>query len=77
MDNTQHAATYPVVLAVPAPPTRLRLEMALPAASSVRSAALCMRVAVWARRPAGVLCIERIEVSMSADIGHLPWLAWQ
>jgi len=54
-----------VVLAAPAAPQRLAF---LPAALDARPAAagacaLALRAAVWRRRPAGVLCVERVEVT--------------
>jgi len=64
-DNPDPDAHYPVVLAAPAAPQRLAF---LPAALDARPAAagacaLALRAAVWRRRPAGVLCVERIEVA--------------
>lgn len=61
---------YPVVLAMPAAAPGLNLALlpkeALPVAAQPRGAggghALCARAAAWCRRPAGVLCVERLEV---------------
>ncbi len=73
VDNPDPGAHYPVVLAAPAAPQRLAF---LPAALDARpvsagASALSLRAAVWRRRPAGVLCVERIEV---CDPGQtIPW----
>lgn len=67
VDNPDPDAHYPVVLAAPAAAQRLAL---LPSALDARpvagggAQALALRAAMWRRRPAGVLCVERIEVSM-------------
>jgi hypothetical protein len=65
-DNPQREAIFPVGFLAPAPGTALGLgmlpEAALPSSSASKAPALCVRVAVWQRRPAGVLCFERIEV---------------
>ena len=78
VDNPQRGAIYPVVLAVPAATPGLSLALlpskdALPSVagalagapasrSSGGTSALCARAAAWRRRPAGVLCVERLEV---------------
>ena len=65
-DNPQRDAIFPVGFLAPAPGTALGLgmlpEAALPSSSALKAPALCARVAVWQRRPAGVLCFEQIEV---------------
>lgn len=65
-DNPQRDAIFPVGFLAPAPGTALGLgmlpEAALPSSSASKAPALCARVAVWQRRPAGVLCFERLEV---------------
>ena len=65
VDNPDPDAHYPVVLAAPAAAQRLAI---LPSALDARpvagggAQALALRAAMWCRRPAGVLCVERIEV---------------
>jgi hypothetical protein len=83
VDNPQRGAIYPVVLAMPAAAPGLNLALlpkeALPAAAQPRSAgfALCARAAAWQRRPAGVLCVERLEVSVLPVHGKLlVFLCW-
>ena len=65
-DNPQREAIFPVGFLAPAPGTALCLgmlpEAARPSSSASKAPALCARVAVWQRRPAGVLCFEQIEV---------------
>jgi len=65
-DNPQRDAIFPVGFLVPAPAAGLGLSMlpeaALPSSSAGKTPALCGRVAVWKRTPAGVLCYERLEV---------------
>lgn len=53
-----------MVLAMPAAAPGLNLSIlpeTLPAGSQSRSSALRARAAAWKRRPAGVLCVERLE----------------
>lgn len=64
VDNPDREAIYPVVLAMPAAAPGLNLSIlpeTLPAGSQSRSSALRARAAAWKRRPAGVLCVERLE----------------
>lgn len=69
VDNPQRDAIFPVGFLAPAPVASLGLSMlpeaALPASSAAKAPALCGRVALWQRRPAGVQCFERVEVSLS------------
>ena len=69
VDNPQRDAIFPVGFLAPAPVASLGLSMlpeaALPASSAAKAPALCCRVAVWQRRPAGVQCFERVEVRLS------------
>ena len=68
VDNPDPDAHYPVVLAAPAAAQRLAI---LPSALDARpvagggAQALALRAAMWRRRPAGVRCVERIEVGMT------------
>ena len=66
VDNPQRDAIFPVGFLSPAPVASLGLSMlpeaALPSSSATKAPALCGRVAVWQRTPAGVRCFERIEV---------------
>ena len=68
-DNPQRDAIFPVGFLAPAPAAGLGLSMlpeaALPSSSAGKTPALCGRVAVWKRTPAGVLCYERLEVSVT------------
>ena len=54
------------MLASPVVPQRLGIGIVadtLPVGGApLRTAAFCMRAAVWRRRPAGVVCVERMEV---------------
>ena len=72
VDNPQRDAIFPVGFLAPAPVASLGLSMlpeaALPSSSAAKAPALCGRVAVWQRTPAGVRCFERVEVSVS----HIP-----
>ena len=69
VDNPQRDAIFPVGFLAPAPVASLGLSMlpeaALPASSAAKAPALCGRVALWQRRPAGVQCFERVEVRLS------------
>ena len=65
VDNPLQSAAYAVMLACPTVPQRLGMGIVADTIGNgpVRSAALSARAAVWKRRPAGVLCLERLEVS--------------
>lgn len=71
VDNPDPDAHYLVVLAAPAAAQRLAI---LPSALDARpvagggAQALALRAAMWRRRPAGVLCVERIEVGMTCTV---------
>ena len=66
VDNPQRGAIFPVGFLAPAPVSALGFgmlpESGLPSASAAKAPAICARVAVWRRMPAGVLCYERLEV---------------
>lgn len=64
VDNPLQEAAYPVLLACPTVPQRFGMNIVADTASagSVRTAALTLRLAVWQRRPAGVVCLEKVEV---------------
>ena len=67
VDNPDRGAIYPVVLAMPAAAPGLSLTIlpeTLPSGTQSRSSALRARAAAWKRRPACVLCVERLEVSL-------------
>lgn len=75
MDNPDWEAIYPVVLAMPAAAPGLTLTIlpeTLPTGSQSRGSALRVRAAAWKRRPAGVLCVERLEVQ-PRWLYPLPW----
>ncbi len=65
VDNPLQNAVYPVMAACPTIPQRFGMSIgaSTPAGKPVRSAAFTTRMAVWNRRPAGVICLEHIEVS--------------
>lgn len=81
VDNTLQAATYWVMLACPTVPLRVGIGIVAdtPSTRHARSAALTGRAAAWRRRPAGVLCIELLEVlsfclRCAADCRHWRFL---
>lgn len=53
-----------MLLACPTVPQRIGMGIVADTVGSgpVRSAALTTRAAVWRHRPAGVICLERLEV---------------
>lgn len=65
VDNPLQEAAYPVLLACPTIPQRIGMGIVADTVGSgpMRSAAVTMRSAVWRHRPAGVVCLERLEVS--------------
>ena len=69
VDNPLQDAAYPVLLACPTVPQRIGMGIVADTVGSgpTRSAALTCRAAVWRHRPAGVICLERLEV-----LYHLP-----
>lgn len=64
VDNPLRAATYPVLCTAPAAfSTFSAMTEAFKAASQLSApSALCLRTAVWLRRPGGVLCIEGLQL---------------
>jgi hypothetical protein len=71
VDNPDREAIYPVVLAMPATAPGLSLTIlpeTLPSSAQSRSSALRTRAAAWKRRPAGVLCVERLEVRIQTSL---------
>ena len=71
VDNPQRGAIFPVGFLAPAPVSALGFgmlpESGLPSTSAAKAPAVCARVAVWRRTPAGVLCYERLEVQPHAS----------
>lgn len=71
VDNPQRGAIFPVGFLAPAPVSALGFgmlpESGLPSTSAAKAPAVCARVAVWRRMPAGVLCYERLEVRALAS----------
>lgn len=69
------SAVFPVVLAVPYHPAPIALGMvadAVPALVGINRGSACGgRVAIWQRQPAGVLCIELLEVRIAPYIVEL------
>eukprot|EP00887_Chlorella_sp_A99_P007395 scaffold2.g7395.t1 len=64
VDNPSPWASLPVMLMLPAPTSRLASSVA-GAVDLARRPAVRARLAVWQRRPAGVLCVEHAELELS------------
>ena len=60
LDNPSPYVAFPVSFVLPAPPTLLTST----STSSSVSQALSLTLAVWQRRPAGVLCAEHVSLAL-------------
>ncbi|PSC70464.1 Methionine gamma-lyase isoform A [Micractinium conductrix] len=64
LDNPSPWVALPVTLMVPAPVSRLTSTVAA-AVDVARKPALVARLALWQRRPAGVLCVEQADLQLA------------
>jgi hypothetical protein len=65
LDNPSPWAAFPVTLVLPAPASKLRTSVAA-AVERGRRPALAARLAVWRRRPAGVVCVELAQLEVAS-----------
>lgn len=64
LDNPSPWVALPVTLMIPAPISKLTSTVAA-AVELQRKPALVARLAVWQRRPAGVVCVEQAELQLA------------
>lgn len=65
LDNPAPGALYPVALCCPAPLPGAMLGRGRGAKQGGLGAAAVLRLALWTRKPGGVLCLERSEVQVA------------
>ena len=65
MDNPSSHTEFPVTIVLPAPASQLGSTV-VAAVEKRRRPAVSARLAVWRRRPAGVLCVEQAELQLGS-----------